>query len=388
MLGNNASTSTTSNKRAIVIGGSLGGLFAGNMLRSIGWEVCIYERSAHDLDSRGGGIVLQPDVVEVFRLAGINTASLQLGVDSRYRTVFSPDGSIQSKSSARQTQTSWSLIYSTMKQAFGDDHYHKGKKLVAIEQNKDSGTVTARFDDSSEATGDLLIGADGNGSTVRQLLWPGVAPTYAGYLAWRGLVHEREIPTEAADGLVGDFAFASHTGSHMLGYLVPGDNNDTREGHRYYNWVWYRTADDEQLKDIMTDNEGHYRGFSIPEGKLTERWVNHVYAEAEALLPPNFKAMVKATSQPFGQAIRDLTIDHMIHGHVVLLGDAAFIPRPHTAASTSKAAANAMALAAALDTFPENLDQALQHWEPHQLRLGNHLYQQGTQAGNHLLFRS
>src|ERR1700680_2051648 len=45
-------------KQAVVIGGSLGGLFAGLLLRSIGWDVDIYERSPHDLDSRGGGIVL------------------------------------------------------------------------------------------------------------------------------------------------------------------------------------------------------------------------------------------------------------------------------------------------------------------------------------------
>ena len=51
--------------RALIIGGSLGGLFAGNLLRQIGWNVDIFERSAHDLDSRGGGIVLQPEVIEV-----------------------------------------------------------------------------------------------------------------------------------------------------------------------------------------------------------------------------------------------------------------------------------------------------------------------------------
>jgi len=53
-------------RRALIIGGSLGGLFAGNLLRQIGWDVEIFERSPHDLDSRGGGIVLQPEVVEVF----------------------------------------------------------------------------------------------------------------------------------------------------------------------------------------------------------------------------------------------------------------------------------------------------------------------------------
>ena len=84
--------STKTGKRAIVIGGSLGGLFAGAMLEKAGWEVAVYERSAHDLDSRGGGIVLQPEVVEVFRRAGVDTATMDLGVRSRHRTVFRRDG--------------------------------------------------------------------------------------------------------------------------------------------------------------------------------------------------------------------------------------------------------------------------------------------------------
>ena len=107
-------------RRALVIGGSLGGLFVGNLLRQIGWEVDIFERSAHDLDSRGGGIVLQPDVVEVFRRAGVDIRAIELGVRSNYRTVFRPDGSILSKHLAPQTQTSWSPIYTTLKAAFGE----------------------------------------------------------------------------------------------------------------------------------------------------------------------------------------------------------------------------------------------------------------------------
>jgi 2-polyprenyl-6-methoxyphenol hydroxylase-like FAD-dependent oxidoreductase len=111
-------------RRALIIGGSLGGLFAGNLLHQIGWDVDIFERSAHDLDSRGGGIVLQPEVVEVFRRAGVDIRSVDLGVRSEYRTVFRPDGSIQSKHFAPQTQTSWSLIYTTLKAACGDRNYH------------------------------------------------------------------------------------------------------------------------------------------------------------------------------------------------------------------------------------------------------------------------
>src|SRR6516164_4502529 len=131
--------------RALVIGGSLGGLFAGSLLRQIGWEVDIFERSAHDLDSRGGGIVLQPEVVEVFRRAGVDIGAIQLGVRSDYRTVLRPDGSVQSKHLAPQTQTSWSLIYTTLKAAFGEQNYHQDKTLVRIDSASD--TVIAQFDD-------------------------------------------------------------------------------------------------------------------------------------------------------------------------------------------------------------------------------------------------
>lgn len=377
-------------KKAIVIGGSLGGLFAGNMLRTAGWEADIYERSEHDLDSRGGGIVLQPDVVEVFRRSGIDTAHMDLGVASRLRTTWRKDGSIQNRSPAAQTQTSWSLIYTTMKDAFGDDHYHRGKKLIEIKEDPDTKEVTAIFADGSTSRGDLLIGADGNGSTVRQLFWPDNKPTYAGYLAWRGLVSENAVPEDARE-LLGNFDFANHHGktggSHMLGYLVPGEGNDTRKGHRFYNWVWYRTVDGETLTDIMTDKEGRARGFSIPEGKLRDQWVAHVNSDADDYLPANFRAMVKATQHPFAQAIRDLTVDTMVKGRVILVGDAAFIPRPHTAASTSKAAFNAILLAEALKKYPDDPDAALKAWMPQQLMLGRQLYHQGTSAGNHLLFQ-
>jgi 2-polyprenyl-6-methoxyphenol hydroxylase-like FAD-dependent oxidoreductase len=115
-------------RRALIIGGSLGGLFAGNLLSQIGWHVEIFERSAHDLDSRGGGIVLQPEVVEVFRRAGVNIRTVDLGVRSQYRTVFRPDGSIESKHFAPQNQTSWSLIYTTLKTACGDWNYHQARR--------------------------------------------------------------------------------------------------------------------------------------------------------------------------------------------------------------------------------------------------------------------
>ena len=380
--------SISSGRRALVIGGSLGGLFAGTMLRSIGWDVDIYERSEHDLDSRGGGIVLQPDVVEVFRRGGVTLSHGELGVRSAYRTVFRPDGTTQSKQFSPQTQTSWSLIYSTLKEAFGDDRYHSGKRLARIEQYQEAGSVTAFFSDGTSEAGDLLIGADGGNSTVRSLVWPQMQPRYAGYLAWRGLVPEDDMPPSSRSELHGDFGFANNKGSHILGYLVPGEGNDMRPGHRFYNWVWYRVANNQQLQQIMTDRDGLQRGYSIPEGKLADTWLPYLRADADKLLPQPFREIVEATEQPFAQAIRDLASDEMVKGRVLILGDAASIPRPHTAASTSKAAANAIALAEELAASPNDIGTALARWELPQVMYGKYLEKQGTEAGNYLLFHN
>lgn len=376
-------SSRNSTHRAIVIGGSLGGLFAGNILRSIGWEVDIYERSQHDLDSRGGGLVLQPDVVDLFAQVGGRLQG-ELGVASRDRVTFLPDGKEESRYFAPQTQTSWNLIYNEMKTAFGSAHYHQGRTLIDLCQ--DESQVTAVFADGFEDTAELLIGADGGRSTVRSLVDPGNDPQYAGYVAWRGLLEESKMP-EPARSMLGNFSFANNHESHILGYLVPGEGNSTKAGERLYNWVWYRAiSKDRELPDLTKGKDGEQRQYTVPPGELATHWKERLDREADSLLPPGFRAVVQVTPQPFAQAILDLTSQHMIWGRVLTLGDAAFIPRPHTAASTSKAAANALGLGRALSVDPSPVAQSMKEWELQQLRLGKALYQQGSRTGDHLLF--
>ncbi|MEM6356000.1 MAG: FAD-dependent monooxygenase [Pseudomonadota bacterium] len=369
-------------KTAIVIGGSLGGLFAGSLLREAGWNVEVFERSAHDLDGRGGGVVLQPEVEEVFARLRLPRPA---GVASTSRIVYRPDGSIQDRRAAYQTQTSWSAIYRAIRDAYAASGggYHRGKALTAITQEDDR--VTATFGDGTTATGDLLVGADGNGSTVRGLLWD-EEPSYAGYFAWRGLVPEPAMPLPSKD-LSGAFGFSNNRESHILGYLVPGADGSIQPGERLYNWVWYRAADPATMADVMTDRTGRARGFSIPEGALRDDWAARMKADAAELLPAPFEAIVRATDRPFAQAIRDLTVETMVKGRVVLIGDAAFVPRPHTAASTSKAAANAIDLAVALAREPDDIGQALEEWNLGGLWLGSRLWEQGTSMGDYLMFK-
>lgn len=99
---------------AIVVGGSLGGLFVGNVLKSLGWKVSIYERSPNELKHRGGGIVLQPEVVDLMRNVGIDLSTSEMGVTSHNRTIYAPDGSLKYNQYAPQIQTAWNFIFNRL----------------------------------------------------------------------------------------------------------------------------------------------------------------------------------------------------------------------------------------------------------------------------------
>lgn len=371
-------------KRAIVIGGSLGGLFAGILLRSIGWEVNIYERSSHNLDSRGGGIVLQPEIVEAFERAGV-AYEAPLGVVARERFYLKQDGTIATVMPMRQTLTSWNLLYGTMRRHFPPEHYHQGKTLTVLRQ--DDELVTAIFADGTSDTGDLLIGADGANSTVRQQLLPSYEPRYAGYVAYRGLVNEGELDKKAAAMFAERFVFYQFPNSHILQYVVPGEDESLVPGERRFNWVWYVNYDEAtELTPILTDRDGKRRDYSIPPGTIAQEVEQQMRLYAERVLAPPFQQLIAATKEPFVQAILDLGVPQMAFNRIALVGDAAFIPRPHTAAGVSKAAANALALADALITQNHDVKKALDEWETEQLRLGMHLWKVGQDLGERSQF--
>lgn len=371
-------------KRAIVIGGSLGGLFTGILLQSIGWEVNIYERSSHSLDSRGGGIVLQPEIIEAFERAGVAYES-PFGVVAHERFYLKQNGTIATNMPMRQTLTSWNLLSGTMRRHFPAERYHQGKTLTEVTQ--DDQKVTAIFADGTSDTGDLLIGADGANSTVRKLLLPSYKPQYAGYVAYRGLVNERELDEETAAMLTERFVFYQFPNSHILQYVIPGENESLVPGERRFNWVWYVNYDETtELTPILTDKNGKRRDYSIPPGMIAPEVEQQMRFYADRVLAPPFQRLVAATKEPFAQAILDLTVPQMAFNRIALVGDAAFIPRPHTAAGVSKAAANVIALADALVNQNHDVNKALNEWESEQLRLGMYLWKAGKGLGDRSQF--
>lgn len=376
---------TSINQRAIVIGGSLSGLFTGILLRSIGWDVDIYERSPHALDSRGGGVVLQPEVLAAFHQANV-AYEPPLGIVANERLYLERDGTIAQRLMMRQTLTSWNLLYGTMRRHFPVAHYHPGKTLVDFHQADEQ--ITATFADGTQESANLLIGADGPNSTVRKRLLPGYEPQYAGYVAYRGLVEESKLAPEVANLMRERFVFYQFPNSHILQYVIPGEDESLQPEERRFNWVWYVNYDETtELAEILTDKNGRRRGYSISPGLMAPDVEQQMRQYADQVLAPPFQQLVAATEEPFVQAILDLGVPQMAFDRIALVGDAAFIPRPHTAASVSKGAANAIALADALTTQDHDVPKALDAWENEQLRLGMHLWQAGQDLGERSQFR-
>jgi 2-polyprenyl-6-methoxyphenol hydroxylase-like FAD-dependent oxidoreductase len=371
-------------KRAIIIGGSLGGLFISVLLQKAGWVVEVYERSIHELESRGGGIVLQPEVTEAFKQAGVLYKE-PLGVIAKERYYLDKKGLLLQSMNMRQTLTSWGMLFGCMKRHFPAENYHIKKKLVDLKQ--DETEITAFFEDGTSETADLLIGADGPLSTVRELMIPNSKPDYAGYVAYRGLVDEKALPKKTAELFTERFVFYQFPNSHILQYVIPGKDESLELGKRRFNWVWYVNYEEtKELPGILIDKDGKQHNTSISPGKMHPEVERSMQTYAAEMLPPPFKILVAATKEPFVQSIQDYGAPKMAFGRVALLGDAAFIPRPHTAASTSKAASNALALVQSLADHDHNVEASLLAWEPGQLALGRYFIDQGRALGTQSQF--
>ena len=92
------------------------------------------------------------------------------------------------------------------------------------------------------------------------------------------------------------------------------------------------------------------------------------------------RVSARAVDRPFLQVVYDVEVSRMAFGRVCLIGDAAWVVRPHAAAGTAKAAADAWTLADALAAH-DDVPSALTAWEPGQLALGRQLLERTRRIG-------
>jgi 2-polyprenyl-6-methoxyphenol hydroxylase-like FAD-dependent oxidoreductase len=369
-----------SNRRALVIGGSLGGLIVAHLLRTTGWDAVVFERNEEELASRGVGLGTHPQLIGILKRAGVDFDDT-MGITPTRAVCLDRNGEIVIERPTGRTLSGWSRLYRALLDALPAPNHRLGKRLVRVAQDADS--ATAFFADGSSERGDLLVGADGIRSAVRAQFLPDVEPHYAGYVAWRASIDEADVPAELWAEMVGLYAFCLPEGEQVISYAVPGRDNDTAVGRRAYNIVWYRPADRAALADMCTDAQGRHHAAGIPPPLIRPDVVARVKADARAHIAPQI-AEIFTRSAPFFQPIYDLASPQIVFGRVVLAGDAAFVARPHAGAGTTKAALDAACLADSIRGAGGDLARGLQRYQRMQLPFGRALVEVNSAEGAYL----
>ena len=364
--------------KAVVIGGSVGGLFVANFLFRQGWDVEIYERAHEGLASRGLGIAAHDELEVLFTAAGAKMPQ-PLGIEVTGRSAFDRTGKLIASFDFPQHLAAWTGVFNSLHAAFPKERYHNGWELVGIDTHE-SGS-RANFANGKTVEADLIVGADGFRSIVRSVLAPQIKPRYAGYVAWRGVVEEAALSPEFRAETISQFAFVFPRASEFIGYPVPGDDGSADLGRRRYNFLWYYpVSSGAALDDVLTDDKGRLHDYSIPPPLIRSEHIEKLKQNARELLPAKFLEVFDAAKQYMVQPIYDVESERIGFDNVALIGDAGFVARPHVGVGVLKAGQDALELKKCLARVP-SIAAALEQYQLNRIDEGRKSVAAGRRLG-------
>ena len=182
-------------RKAIVVGGGIGGLSAAVALRQAGLQVAVFERRGHTSRIQiGTGLNLWANALQALSHLGLAEQVEARGAPLEWFEHRSARGALLAKWAvgdigrrfgAPTISVSRAHLHGVLAAALPAGVVTLGAKCIGFSQ--DDGGVRALFDDGREESGDILIGADGINSVTRARLIGEEKPRYAGYAAWRGI---------------------------------------------------------------------------------------------------------------------------------------------------------------------------------------------------------
>ena len=374
-----ASSRQQGKRRAVIIGGSMSGLFTAAFLRQIGWQADVYERSGVELVGRCAGITTHPELLAALEASGAGTADLGVIVDRRIALDLA--GNVIAEKHLTQILTSWDRLQRLLRATIDPMHYHLGCNFERIEQR--DGVVRVHFSGGRIEDADIVVGGDGVRSSVRAQIMPEVQPVYAGYYIWRGTANEADLSPRALRDVFPYFSFFLPPQQEVICYPISGFDNDLRPGHRRFNFIWYRVADAKRLKEMCVDENGHQHEFSVSPGLIRKDLIAELRAEGATGLPPALNDCLRAIELPFLTPIYDFIAPRIVSGRVALIGDAASNPRPHMGFGVSKAGCDAQALANALRDNGD-IDHALTEYNRIRQPVGEIIVRHSRKLGTHM----
>jgi salicylate hydroxylase len=327
---------------AAVVGGGIGGLAAAIALLQAGWDVRVYEQ-AGPRSAVGAGIQLAPNCTRIMRRLGVlpevgrvavrpTTFEFRRWNDDRLLSATPLGDAIERSYGAPYLHAHRADLMAVLAAAVPADRVEVGRRCVGVAHS--GGPAKICFADGSWEAADLVVGADGIHSVVRQALFGEERPRFTGHVAYRGLVPAERAPELAPDRRC---TVRLGPGAHLVHYFVSAG--------RHLNVVCV-----------------------VEEGSWTrESWTDH--GEVTQLLAafagwhPVVTEIIAALDAPLKWALFDRDpFPLWSKGVVSLLGDACHPMLPYGAQGAAQAIEDAATLAACL-THSEDIPAALARYE-------------------------
>lgn len=323
--------------KAIIIGAGIGGLSAAIALRKIGMAVKVFE-SKQEVRFAGAGLGIGANAVRALQQLDVGDQVLRAGKALDELRILTPAGKILQRTKTAAISHKYGpdnvtiergVLLELLMSALGPEQIvHTGRTCKHFEQN-DSG-VKVWFEDGSTEEGDLLVGADGVHSNIREALLPNAKPRYAGYTCWRAVV-QAEPDLLHYDPNV----FIETWGRKGPFGLVPLSNNRI-----YWFACLNAKAPDSPLRTYTTrDLRKIFEGYHEPIPQILAQTSDHQMLQHDIYdLPP---------------------ISRFAFGRVVLLGDAAHAMTPNMGQGAGQSVEDAVILASHLNQS-SSIEKALE----------------------------
>lgn len=346
-------------KRVVVVGAGLGGLAVAIALRKQGFDTQIYEK-AHELRPVGAGLSLAPNGLKA--LEAINPeiigALMEMGRRTHIVNLRKFTGDLITKIAPNfignykwpMLSIRWSCLQNTLASFLAPDAINLSHRLVRFKQKGDK--VEVYFDNGGAVTADIVIGADGIDSRVREILMNDGPPRYAGRLSWRGVIRYQSdllLPNEVT-------FIAGSDGKNFALFDV---------GHGYIFWS---------------------AGALSPDGAMSENAAaaKHRVLEIFAGWAPPVGTIVEATppEEIVERPIEDrIPLTSWSRGGVTLLGDAAHAMVPSLGQGANTAFEDAWELSRSLAVQP-SIEAALSHYENSRVYRSQIIHARSALQGN------